>query len=532
MRFFYPFGAGVLCASLCLPQLATAQMAPCPPAGIRTDPAAATNPGGQLNTFNWYYGNYQPSAYNGRMYTLNSALPGVGQPYIELPWLQPNNPVMDRFNGKIDTPGDGWELIRRDLGYDDAGNPVKTTNPTLILYNRYTSILRVFTAVGDLQNGYSFAEIKLYFGQTATNKAGTLNRQSALGVALEDTEPHTNPKFSAVARYLNSRSRWFVADFPMDYDPCVCQFDSRLQIDVDLISQADVKLIGKTTGTLVSVANGVSTTGPDFDKGIPFIRKVNSALNAGGTSYDNIEKFTTKMSTLFPGKEPSLTLFKDATKTGNFLKAGLGALPYVGAALGMLDYFMGGGQDAGPQPVAMQPMTIDMTTTTTGTITTTNWATGIPFYNPGNRLSRSIPENVPYYNEAMGVFSLLKRPIVETTFAETEQPDNTLRWDYKYRLTDNLSYVINPASGLEVQDFKVALVVEGKDLVGKPAGSFTNDEAQAVQPDGSLRSAYRTNYFDASCIKNNIFTIRSTNNTTSVNKIGRASCRERVLMSV
>jgi hypothetical protein len=501
MRFFYSFGVGLLCTSLSV-QLASAQAAPCPPAGIRTDPAVATNPSGQLNTFNWYYGNYQPATYNGTRYRLNSPAPGVAQDYLELPWLQPTNPNMSRFNGKIDNPGDGWELIRRDLGYDDAGNPANTTNPTLIIYNRYTSVLRVFTAVGLQKPNFQLAEIKLFFDATSANKAGTLNRQNALGVALEDTEPGTNPAFAAVARYLNGPGKWFVADFPMDYDPCVCQFDSRLQIEVNLISTADVRLVGKTTGTLISATNGAATAGADFDKGIPFIRKVNSALSAGGKSYDNFDKFTNKLIGQNPDKSGALSSLNADSKSGNFLKAGLSALPYIGAAVSMLDYFMGGGQVAGPSPVVMQPMSIEMTTTTTGTISSTSWYTGIPFHNPGNRISASIPENVPYYNEAMGVFSLLKKPVVERRVVGTVgQGDGSLIRTIAYRLPNDLQYVINPAAGLEVQDFHVALVAEGVvDGVG-PQGSFTNSEGKIVQPDGTFTNAFRTDYQDAACIK-------------------------------
>ena len=414
---------------------------------------------------------------------------------------------MDRFEGKVDTPGDGWELIRRDLGYDDAGNPDKTTNPTLILYNRYSSVLRVFTAVGDLQNGYQLAEIKLYFGATQQYKAGTLNRLSALGVALEDTEPNNNPEFVAVARYLNGRSKWFVADFPMDYDPCVCQFNSGLQIDVNLISQADVRLIGKTTGMLATASSGTSSTGADFDRGIPFIRKANGVLGAGGKSYDNIDKFSTKMSSLFPGKASALTLFQNASKTGDFLKTGLKGLPYVGAAMSMLDYFMGGGKDAGAGPVTMQPMTIEMSTTTTRTITTNNWATGVTFYNPGNRLSSSIPSRKPFYNEAMGVFSLLKKPVVETRMTGVRNADGSRIITRDYRLAQNLQYVINPASGLEVQDFQVALVAEGTG--GLPDGAFYNPEGNIVQPDGTLTDAYRIDYVDAACVKNSTFRLQT-----------------------
>lgn len=91
----------------------TAQV-PCPPAGIETDPARATNPGGAPNTFNWYYGNYQPNLYSGRRYSLNSS--ATTQTSIELPWQQPANINMERFQGVNDIPVNGWELIRRDLG--------------------------------------------------------------------------------------------------------------------------------------------------------------------------------------------------------------------------------------------------------------------------------------------------------------------------------------------------------------------------------------------------------------------------------
>ncbi|WP_375417275.1 T9SS type A sorting domain-containing protein [uncultured Hymenobacter sp.] len=508
---------GLLAASLTGPAQALAQT-PCPPAGIRTDPANPADPSGKINTFNWYYGNYQPSVYNGRLYTLNSPYPGVGQEYIDLPWLQPSNAVMDRFQGHIDTPGDGWELIRRDLGYFDSGAPAKTTNPLLIIYNRRTSVLRVFTAVGDPQNNFQFAEIKLKFG-AAIYKAATLNRMSALGVALEDTEPRTNPEFVAATRYLNSRSRWFVADFPMDYDPCICQFDSKLAIEVNLITQADVRLTGKTTGTLISMKDGgastaVGSTGSDMDKGLPFIRKVNSALDAGGKSYDNIDKFTTKMSDLFPGKAASLKSLSDASKAGSFLKTGLNSLPYLGTALSMLDFFMGGGQDAGPQSVVMEPMTIEMSTTTTGTITTNNWYTSSTFQNPGNRQPNSVPEKIPFYNEAMGVFSLLNKPVIEyRTVTTNRYSDRSSTITRSFRLANDLQYVINPASGLEVQDFKVAIVLTGQNDIapivelspGIPAsGDFETQEGPVVGG-GLGRYAYRSNYADAACIKNSVF---------------------------
>lgn len=124
MRFPLLLAVGLLVTAL--PYCSIAQT-PCPPAGIETNPPFATNPlpGGIVNRFNWYYGDYQPATYSGRRYTLNA--PSINQPYLELPWQQPNNVNMERFQGQNDIPANGWQLIRRDLGFDDAGNPANTT---------------------------------------------------------------------------------------------------------------------------------------------------------------------------------------------------------------------------------------------------------------------------------------------------------------------------------------------------------------------------------------------------------------------
>jgi len=412
---------------------------------------------------------------------------------------------MERFQGRNDIPVNGWELIRRDLGYDEAGNPTSTVNPHVILYNKYQGILRVFVAVGRQFGGYQHAEIRLIFSTAGTHKSAALNRQSALGVALEDTEPGTATEFSSIARYLNDGSKWFVGDFPIDYDPCTCQFDSRLRLEVNLISEMKVDLTGDTNGTIVTTANGSTTGG--FSDGIPFIQKTNKPLKAAGTGYDNIDKLSSKI-IKSGGNSAAAASLASAAKSGSFLKDGLKNLPWVGAAMGVLDFFVGGGQDSAPQPLALQPLSISMTTKTTGTITTNNLYATVPFNNPGNRLATAIPENTPYYNEALGVFSLLKRPVVDVIEDEvvtgTTRDNMIFTSTQTYRLTQDLEYVINPASKMEVVDFEVALVAHGSSstLTGQPGGRFTIAEGYSIQDDGSRRTMYRTPYFDAACIKN------------------------------
>ena len=509
MRIPLLFTIGTLL--ICLPNKSRAQ-AFCPPIGIETDPAHAVNPGGTPNKFNWYYGDYMQATYGGRRYTLNA--PVINQPYIELPWQQPANVNMERFQGLNDVATNGWELIRRDLGYDDNGNLANTTNPSIILYNKYLGVMRVFVAVGQLYASYQRAEISLNFDGAGSKKAATLNRQSALGVALEDTPGGSSSSFSSVATFLNSSSKWFVADFPMDYDPCICQYDSRLIVSVNLINSMNVSLQGSTTGS-ITTANGSSSG--NFSDGIPLIKSVNNAITGAGTSYDNVDKLANKLisESTDKDKQTAIQSFQTAIKDTKFLQQGLQALPYIGAAVGLLDFFIGGGQDSTPQPLALQPLAIDMSTSTTGTITSNSLYVTIPFNNPGNQSSSAstvIPEDKPYYNESMGILSVIQHPVVEMTSVNTSSGTlgNRVRQQTQtFRLTQDLAYVINPASGLTVQDFQVALVAEGDATTQSGSGSFSFSEGNSVQSDGSTLALYRTSYYDASCIKNNKFTYTS-----------------------
>lgn len=139
--------------SIALAQPVVAQpAAPCDIKGISTNPWSgkrgplAYNPEypARTNTFNWAYG----QQYNGRWWNLNcQAQPNATA--IWMPWEQSDNPLMTHILGKEDMPGDGWELIKRNLGYDDSGTRVANlVNPYVVLYNKYSGMLRVFVATG------------------------------------------------------------------------------------------------------------------------------------------------------------------------------------------------------------------------------------------------------------------------------------------------------------------------------------------------------------------------------------------------
>lgn len=486
----------------------------CPPAGIETDPPRATNPAGSPNTFNWYSGDYQPSVNNGTQYKLNSASDPTQ--YIDLPWQQPSNINMVRFQGKNDIGITGWELIRRDLGYADAGYPLATSNPFVIIYNKYLGILRVFVTIQKPLSTFQFAEVKLQFSNGGNYKAATLNKISALGVPLDETEKGLSSEFSVVSQYLNDSRKWLVADFPMDYDPCVCQFDSRLQIKVNLIKKAYVNLQATSTGSIVTSQDATAGTSNDPS----FFKTANGAINAAGTSFDSVDKLTSKLKAdaTNTSVKTAIDQLGTAMKDSKFLQNGLAALPYVGAAVGLLDFFIGGGEDSTPQPIALQPLAIQMSTKTTGTIQDTSLYSTPYFFNPGNRLASTRPSDVPNYNETLGVLSVLQRPVVDVTSQNVQSGTrgNIMRQIVqRFRLTQDITYVINPAAGMTMQDFQVALVAEGDETTTAGSGGFTTYEGNTVHVDpgtgsNTLRQLYRTQYVDALCAKNSVFPYTNT----------------------
>ncbi|RIY04613.1 hypothetical protein D0T11_21570, partial [Hymenobacter rubripertinctus] len=499
--------------------------APCDVKGISTAPVPlAINPEypTRTNTFNWYEG----QQYNGRWWNLNNV--AINEQAIWMPWEQTDNTSVTHILGKRDLPKDGWELLKRDMGYNDAGSPVVgSRNPYVVLYNKHTGMLRVFVAMGDLFNSYQFAEIKLRFNNNgAQKKAGTLNRMEGIGTALENTTPGLTSEFVAMVPFLNQRAKWFMADFPMEYDPCACQFDSKFTIDVNLVSQADVKLTGVTTGTLVTtdVNNpGATQASGDFNEAIMLGKRIGSNIKSGQKSYKSLDSFAskvkkelgsqgTKSSTAdSEAKKNAIDRLKADLAKSDFLKNGLRALPYIGAAVSTLDAFFGGGkEESDPQKsISLQPMTLEMTTQTTGTISATSLYQNITFNNPGTKIITT-PEEYPYYNEALGVLSVLRKPVVEVKTSTYTDGDGRRRRLHQYRVPDAIQYLINPASGLDVQDFQVALLQEGSNYPAVlPAGSV----AWYYEGMSSATShVMRTDYIDAGCLSNSVLELEVSGN--------------------
>ena len=320
-----------------------------------------------------------------------------------------------------------------------------------------------------------------------------------------------------------------MADFPMEYDPCSCQFDSKLKIDVNLVGQADVKETSTTTGTLLTTNTsnpGATQTSSDFNQAFSMGKKAYNNFSAGQKTYKSLDSWASGVKSHLgivgnaTSKKAAIDALKDAMKNSGFLKTGLNSLPYVGLAVSAFDAFFGGGkEESGPQPVALQPMTIEMNTITTGTITANALYSNPTFDTPGNRTITTALE-YPYYNEVMGVFSLIRKPVVEVRASSSRNGTDVNRL-FEYHIAEPLQYVINPASGLEVQDFQVALIQEGNKY---PTDLDANWEYEGMVPgaNGTATYAVRSAYTDSGCLTNQTFALQAINTTREFNPTGGA----------
>lgn len=142
-----------------------------------------------------------------------------------------------------------------------------------------------------------------------------------------------------------------------------------------------------------------------------------------------------------------------------------------------------------------------MTTKMTGTMSANAFYEGMTFNNPGTR-TITIPEDYPYYNEAMGVLSVLRRPVVQVKATGYINADGQSRRVYQYRVPNPIQYVINAASGLEVQDFQVALLQEGRNYPAVLPSGATAWVYEGMS--GASTHVLRTEYQDANCLSNSI----------------------------
>jgi hypothetical protein len=484
--------------------------------GISTNPLNPINnqlPSKRNTFFNWQDSIYQ-------VQPINSTCVRGSQ--MESPFFKIDN-LEELRESKDMKWDDGWELLRRGFGLTEQNT--FTTDPVphvyLILYNKYTGILRVLlkTCRGV---DYNAAKITLSFNPLSQIKTDLLELSRGSVSAID--KKYTATAYAAGAKYVNDDTKWFYADFPMMYDPCTCIYQSKLSIISQLISTSQINIEGAITGDIYTkdVGGKAQIQKPGSTGWKNFSGFVNGKLS---TAYGNINTFVSQ-SQLFAenigkidtvNKKSALDNLGGFLKNNQFLKSGLNAVPWLKSAVGLVDIFIGGGKTTtGPQEVKLLPLAVNLTAKLNGTLTTVNQYHDIIFTNPGSKDAQLDPDPYPYYNEVLGVFNLVKAPVIFQGINQTICEDARrayappIRQHYFRFDADSFYYVLNPAAEMTIQNMKGAIMVKAKPKTPDTtnmANKKINTYFPVFEGKDALDSTYkfRTDYFDMMCLDRQIF---------------------------
>jgi len=378
-------------------------------------------------------------------------------------------------------PEDGWELINFSMGQkydtDASGNLIiqneKEDHPKLILYNRFTGVLRVFVFFqksGFVNLDYETAVIRIqssYAPLVTGDKVPALFQHIDGVIApLSDYEKDDRGLSTVNNLEINS-GEWIYADFAMSYDPCVCFYDYiRLYVDVDVIDNSTINLGGSIT--LNGYVDVTNKKGDVDNAGL--IQSIIKSGKKGQTASKTTKGFAEQLA------KSSDKLGVNELKVKQFKAiAGIAgtAVPYVGAAVAIVDFFVSTGQkkDADSKPVepTRNPITLQGDIKLTGGITNITDGTDYYIEVPGsqNQNSNAI-EHIPMYNQPLGVTTMLEAPKIKyaTYYAPSNVPYRN-SWNQNLALTqfqvfENPEILVNPASGLELEELKISLVLDYK----------------------------------------------------------------------
>jgi hypothetical protein len=508
---------------------------------IRTDPSNPENTeksskknGVDKNSTQPHNGaifNWTADTENGPAFPLNSSVL-INNQVLNSPFWQYNNPRTQIFinqwalNNRIDNlPEDGWELIHQDFGYTDNGMPrgvsptpgEKVGYPHLILYNRYRGQLRVFVNIGGISG--NTAKIRLEFVrddnfiQTSLLDmayATEIQPLNALDDFRGENSQEKQARLSGWSQYIGNTASWYYADFAVKYDPCTCFKESKLYLELEIVKSAKISLKGSINGEIIDKAsqndnNTINDGGSSYSIG-DIVNTSKQVAEKATQTYNSVSSFTNATigrleSYHSVGPNVSIAMKEEVEKNKEVAKASLNvldqainyvggsvnttskilsAIPYIGAAFSVLDFFTAGGSSSSPstpQKVSISPMAMNLTVNLEGEITSTEIQKTFTLWNPGSNIPNlnNVNYEYPYYNHTMGVMNLWKTPRIETHkyYHHTMGPNYGVL--YYTKILDDIEYVINPAAGLSMSpsdlDISASLIIDfGKDELDCNAG--------------------------------------------------------------
>lgn len=480
---------------------------------------------------------------------LGTSLQTVPSPYHPVNFtLQPNTSGIheDPDMGDYRTE-DGWVLVAAKLSTQPSQPAVRF--PQFVLYNRFESKLRYFAFVAD-KTDVDQIVVRIQF-----NNEGSLQHFTHVSAALE----HVNVPMDVVEGYTDKRiiinvpnqyreqsGIWVMADIPIAYDPCTCQYGSFLkistysvniqQIDFTLEGGGDIKQVidggkvvnqgsrfanvagnivngiskgvsaYKTAGELATVAGNLVVSSANKKLTLDLVDQLNSipgmappvSLVNGMTSAQ--ANFLSQATNLLPGQAGAINTLFSKKLPGSLVPDWLKTtVPFANTALALLDFIIGGGKSTTPKPMHFQA---DFEFVGTGTMRDSTELDGLGFRVPGSKEATNL--YAPFYDQVMGILNLVEPPVMYQAFdgePTITTPDGTTFYGHvklSLLLSESLKYALNPASGMMIDDIRAALYFYIPNQLATLDGTMVTPVSAGLVEDE--QGIWRTPYVPLSCL--------------------------------
>jgi hypothetical protein len=206
---------------------------------------------------------------------------------------------LEELSGLRPTYQNGWELLAVNLGYFPnmetfAYHGVTNTHqdlPYIVLYNRYLGKIRFHGKVGDewaTKNYWQSIRVNLKIPDDSPNFSGLLRLAEGIDKSLNQNT--TTTEYTALCEANNVKNQWFVAEFQVAFDPCVCNWPSYMQFDFNLVQNDNLTLHGggiTIQQEIVGGANGDELVHGDYLSN--FKREINSDAEGGFVIYKDMQ---------------------------------------------------------------------------------------------------------------------------------------------------------------------------------------------------------------------------------------------------
>lgn len=313
---------------------------PCCNGLIITDPSMAYNPDytnlTDINRLDWRTQSILINMPNSGYGTIGGAAESVYSPF----WSQDSSLRAINFynyplaqNGDTSLldyhPRDGWEMMSFWDGFTLSGSPISAnprTMPYIMLYNRYTGKLRFLGSLPDGQLAH-VVRSQLNFREGLELKySALLGKYSGQQQVLSE-----KTKIRSVSTLSPSPSPkgFFLADFDLAYDPCICNNNSELAMSFSKIETGRIDLTGRFLGTTTAIddsGNAPLLNGRNFLTSIYNETTPTQAIaKSGYLTYHNIDGLMDKYKDKSTVAEKlGMGIFKGIVKLG--LNKGLGVV--------------------------------------------------------------------------------------------------------------------------------------------------------------------------------------------------------------